>query len=236
MAYKNAVLDDEDLKAALIGINPKFGDLCIRAAGEAWGLPLISQKCKALITIAIDVVNQDHVGPGSPFGAHVSMAIKQGATRDEVEEVLLFTCIYAGFNKAAGCFGALNVVLGNSTDKLENGIVYDPNALVDTGLKESLAELHPQFGDLFYRLAAEVWGLPIISIKEKAFMAIAIDIANQDKSTGLVNPFVKHTEIAARYGATRAEIEELITFTCVYAGFNKGVSFFAALQEVSGLQ
>jgi 4-carboxymuconolactone decarboxylase len=236
MAYKNAVLDDEDLKAALIGINPKFGDLCIRAAGEAWGLPLISQKCKALITIAIDVVNQDHVGPGNPFGAHVTMAMKQGATRDEVEEVLLFTCIYAGFNKAAGCFGALNEILGPSTETLENGIVYNQNALSDTDLKESLAQLHPQFGDLFYRLASEVWGLPIISIKEKAFMAIAIDIANQDKSAGSVNPFVKHTEIAAKYGATRVEIEELITFTCVYAGFNKGVSFFAALQEVSCLQ
>lgn len=236
MAYKNAVLDDEDLKAALIGINPKFGDLCIRAAGEAWGLPLISQKCKALITIAIDVVNQDHVGPGNPFGAHVTMAMKQGATRAEVEEVLLFTCIYAGFNKAAGCFGALNEVLGASTEKLEHGIVYNPNALADTGLKESLAQLDSQFGDLFYRLASEVWGLPIISIKEKAFIAIAIDIANQDKSAGFVNPFVKHMEIAAKHGATRAEIEELITFTCVYAGFNKGVSFFAALQEVDCLQ
>jgi 4-carboxymuconolactone decarboxylase len=235
MAYKNAVLDDEALKAALININPKFGDLCIRAAGEVWGLPLISQKCKALITIAIDVVNQDHVGSGNPFGAHVSMAIKQGATRDEVEEVLLFTCIYAGFNKAAGCFGTLNDVLGPSTEKLENGIIYNKEAIANTGLRESLAQLHPYFGDLFYRMASEVWGLPIISIKEKAFMAIAIDIANQDKSSGSVNPFIKHMEIAAKHGASRAEIEELITFTCVYAGFNKGVSFFAALQDVEGL-
>nr|WP_019502614.1 carboxymuconolactone decarboxylase family protein [Pseudanabaena sp. PCC 6802] len=235
MAYKNAVLDDEDLKAALMGINPKFGDFCIRAAGEAWGLPLISQKTKALITIAIDVVNQDQVGTGNPFGAHVTMAIKQGATRDEVEEVLLFACIYAGFNKAAGCFGTLNDILGPSTEKLEHGIIYNKNALSDTGLKESLAELHPQFGDLFYRLASEAWGLPIISIKDKAFLAIAIDIANQDKSSGVVDPFVKHTEIAARHGATRAEIEELITFTCVYTGFNKGVSFFAALQGIPNL-
>ena len=39
------------------------------------------------------------------------MAIKQGATREEIEELLLFTCVYAGFNKAAGCFGALNEIL-----------------------------------------------------------------------------------------------------------------------------
>lgn len=112
MPYKNAVLDDKELQEALSNINPKFGDFCARVAGEAWGLPLIDQKTKALITIAVDVVNQDQIGPGSPFGAHVSMAMQQGATREEIEELLLFMCVYAGFNKAAGCFGALNELLG----------------------------------------------------------------------------------------------------------------------------
>ncbi|MGB3401380.1 MAG: carboxymuconolactone decarboxylase family protein [Microcoleaceae cyanobacterium] len=110
--YKNAVLDDADLQAGLSSINPQFGDFCTRVAGEAWGLPLIDQKTKALITIAIDVVNQGQNGPGSPFAAHVNMAMKQGATRAEIEELLLFTCVYAGFNKAAGCFGKLNEILG----------------------------------------------------------------------------------------------------------------------------
>lgn len=120
MPYENAVLDDPDLQAALISVNPKFGDFVIRVAGEAWGLPLIDQKTKALITIAVDVVNQSQYGPGSPFGAHVDMAMKQGATREEIEELLLFMCVYAGFNKVAGCFGALKEILGPSSgDKLK---------------------------------------------------------------------------------------------------------------------
>ncbi|MDJ0736281.1 MAG: carboxymuconolactone decarboxylase family protein [Nostocaceae cyanobacterium] len=110
MKYENAVLDDKELQEGLNSINPKFGDFVTRVAGEVWGHPLIDQKTKALITIAIDVVNQDHTGPGNPFAAHVNMALKQGATREEIEELLLFTCVYAGFNKAAGCFGALNEV------------------------------------------------------------------------------------------------------------------------------
>ncbi len=112
--YKNAVLDDQELQAGLNSINPKFGDFCTRVAGEAWGLPLIDQKTKALITIAIDVVNQDQTGPGNPFAAHVNMALKQGATREEIEELLLFMCVYAGFNKAAGCFGMLNEIFADS--------------------------------------------------------------------------------------------------------------------------
>jgi 4-carboxymuconolactone decarboxylase len=107
MAYKNAVLEDKDLQNALNGIHPKFGDLCTRVAGEVWGLPLIDQKTKALITIAVDVVNNNESGPGTPFEAHVDMALKQGATCAEIEEVLLFMCAYAGFNKAAGAFGKL---------------------------------------------------------------------------------------------------------------------------------
>lgn len=111
MEYKNAVLDDLELQEALKAINPKFGDFVTRVAGEAWGLPLIDQKTKALITIAVDVVNQEQVGPGSPFGAHVNMALKQGATPEEIEELLLFLCVYAGFNKVVGCFGVLKEVL-----------------------------------------------------------------------------------------------------------------------------
>lgn len=117
MAFKNAVLDDLELQAGLKGINPKFGDFCTRVAGEAWGEPLIDQKTKALITIAVDVVNQEQVGAGNPFGAHVQMAMKQGATREEIEELLKFMCVYAGFNKAAGCFGMLNEILGPVNNK-----------------------------------------------------------------------------------------------------------------------
>jgi len=108
---ENAVLGDKELQEALKAINPQFGDFCTRVAGEAWGKPLIDQKTKAFMTIVIDVVNGYEIGPGCAFGAHVSMAIKQGATRAELEELLLFTCAYAGFNKAAAAFGALSAIL-----------------------------------------------------------------------------------------------------------------------------
>jgi len=112
MPYKNAVLDDKEIQEKLYKVNPKFGEFCVKVAGEAWGLPYLDQKTKALIIIAVDVVNQDQISRTSPFGTHVNMAIKQGATREEIEEVLLLMCVYAGFNKAAGYFGLLDEVLG----------------------------------------------------------------------------------------------------------------------------
>jgi alkylhydroperoxidase/carboxymuconolactone decarboxylase family protein YurZ len=106
----NAVLDDMSLQAVLRAIHPKWGDFCIRVAGEAWGLPLIDQRTKALITIAIDVVNGNQNGAGSPFEAHVDMALKQGVSRAELEELMLFMSVYAGFNKAASGIGRLREI------------------------------------------------------------------------------------------------------------------------------
>lgn len=105
----NAVLDDAELQASLAAINPAFGDFCTRVAGEAWGKPLIDQASKAMITIVIDVVNQGLV-PESPFEAHVRMALKQGVSFEQLEELLLFTCVYAGFNKVAPAFARLTQI------------------------------------------------------------------------------------------------------------------------------
>ena len=113
----NAVLGDPELQQSLKSVNPQFGDLCTRVAGEVWGLPLVDQRTKALITIAVDVANGNASAPGAPFEAHVRMAFKQGVTRAEIQEVLLFMCVYAGFNKAAGAFGTLKQMLGKSKGK-----------------------------------------------------------------------------------------------------------------------
>lgn len=52
--------------------------MTVRVAGEAWGMPLLDQKTKALITIAIDKMALNVNGEGNPFGADVDMALKQG--------------------------------------------------------------------------------------------------------------------------------------------------------------
>ena len=110
--YPNAVLDDKDLQEKLAAINPKYGPWVTRVAGEVWGLPLLDQKTKALIALTTDVVNQSPLGgSGSALAAHVHIAMAQGASREEIEELFLFLTVYAGFNKMVGCFAALNDLL-----------------------------------------------------------------------------------------------------------------------------
>ena len=95
---QNAVLGDPELLAGLSSIDPAYGDFVTRVAGEVWGKPLIDQKTKALIAVALDVANGG-LEP-VPFGAHLGMAKKQGATDEELLELLLFCAVYTGFNKA----------------------------------------------------------------------------------------------------------------------------------------
>jgi 4-carboxymuconolactone decarboxylase len=110
MRYKNAVLDDKELQSGLTALNPRFGDFVTRVAGEVWGLPLLDQRTKAFVSIAFDVANQGHHGNGNPFSAHLEMAFKQGITVDEIEELLLFLCVYGGFNRVAPFFGVLDEI------------------------------------------------------------------------------------------------------------------------------
>ena len=114
--YANAVLDDKELQEQLTAVNPKYGAWVTRVGGEVWGLPLIDQKTKAFIALTADVINQSPLtGPGSAFAAHVSIALKQGATRDEIEELFLFLTVYAGFNKVVACFAAIDDLLGGDS-------------------------------------------------------------------------------------------------------------------------
>jgi len=106
---ENAVLGDPELQKRLMGMNPEFGEFCVRVSGEAWGKPLLDQKTKTLIALAVDVVIS---AEGPQFANHVDMAMKQGVTREEMEELFLFMTIYAGFNKAGVYYGALDSVLG----------------------------------------------------------------------------------------------------------------------------
>ena len=108
----NAVLGDDELQAGLRALHPQWGDFCIRASGEPWGLPHLDQKTKTLIAITVDIVEGI---TGKPFENHIKMALKQGVTREELEELGLFMSIYAGFNKAGIYLVALKHALEQLT-------------------------------------------------------------------------------------------------------------------------
>jgi len=99
--YENAVLGDAELQEGLKKMNPDFARLCLQSSGAAYGTPLLDQRTKILFALVVDVVEQIQ---GKPFENHLQMARKNGITKEELFEMLLFLTIYVGFNKAGAYY------------------------------------------------------------------------------------------------------------------------------------
>ncbi len=63
------------------------------AWGDVWGRPGMTLKQRSLLTVALlSALNR-----GQELEAHMRGAKRNGATLAEIREVLLHTCVYAGF-------------------------------------------------------------------------------------------------------------------------------------------
>ncbi|MNB85133.1 Carboxymuconolactone decarboxylase family protein [compost metagenome] len=74
--------------------------------GEVWNRAPLDRKMRSLLTLAIVTT----LGKPTQFKLHVKGAIANGATTEEIREVLLHTMVYAGVPAAVDSFaGAVEV-------------------------------------------------------------------------------------------------------------------------------
>ena len=92
---------DQRIEAAS-SFNRPFEDLITQYCfGEVWTRPLIDHKTRSLLTIGLLAV----LGRPTQLRTHVRGAIANGATPDEIREVLMHVAIYGGVPAAADSFG-----------------------------------------------------------------------------------------------------------------------------------
>jgi alkylhydroperoxidase/carboxymuconolactone decarboxylase family protein YurZ len=221
-AQTNPVTDDPAVGAALKKIDPDFGDLAVRMAGEVWGRPGLSNRERALVAIGYDVCNQTLDGP---FQFHVEMALKNGATRRDVKEAVLHNVIYSNFPKTLQAIERLNRLYARfdkqkkyrTGERVSFPAVGADNFVAAPAVKDALLGLDPKFGDLAARMAGEVWGRPGLSQKERAFVSLATDVCNKN----LAGPLQFHLDMAEKGGASRDEIMEVVLTGVIYGAFPK---------------
>jgi 4-carboxymuconolactone decarboxylase len=104
MKARRAVLGDAHVdraKSLENDFNAAFQDLITRYAwGEIWTRPGLERKTRSLITIAMMVA----LNRGEELRLHLKAATNSGATREEIQEVLLQTAIYCGVPAAHNAF------------------------------------------------------------------------------------------------------------------------------------
>ena len=113
---RREVMGDEFVDRALAGTTPftqPIQDHISRAAwGDVWQRPGLDRKTRSLITVAMLTA----LGKQHELKGHVRGAINNGATAEEIQEVLLHAAIYCGIPTAVEAFRtAADVVAPTST-------------------------------------------------------------------------------------------------------------------------
>jgi 4-carboxymuconolactone decarboxylase len=84
----------EAVEARWRELHPDLADLIVGfVAGEIWARPGLDRKTRSLVTVAATAA----LGRTSALALNVRMALRNGATREEIVEVLLHLTAYAGF-------------------------------------------------------------------------------------------------------------------------------------------
>lgn len=81
--------------------------------GEVWDRPHLDQRTRSLLTLAIVVA----LGRQNQFRVHVTGALNNGVTRDEIREVLLHTMLYAGIPAAVDGFSTAEQIFNEMDGK-----------------------------------------------------------------------------------------------------------------------
>ena len=111
MRIRREVLGDEHVDSAIAGTTDDtadFQDLITRYAwGEIWARPGLDRRTRSAITLmALVALNRE-----GELRMHISAALRNGLTREEIKEVLLQSAIYCGVPAANGAFAVFREVM-----------------------------------------------------------------------------------------------------------------------------
>jgi 4-carboxymuconolactone decarboxylase len=98
----------EQRLAQATDFNRPFEELVTRSCfGEVWSRPGLDRKTRSLITLAALTA----LSKPNQLKVHVRGALANGATVNEIREVLLHTCVYSGIPSGVEAFNAAAEVL-----------------------------------------------------------------------------------------------------------------------------
>ncbi len=215
-----------------------LGSFAFDVVGEMWARPELSRRDRSLIvvsTLAAQARDEE-------LELHTGIALRNGLTRTEVEELVVTVAAYAGFPAAMAASRRVDTALRAAADVEQldgrQGAAAKSDAERDrdaadvfgrmTGadgagdaadVLDSLAAALGGVGVLAYRWAfGEVWARPELARRDRSLAVIAILT-----SLGAVEELKFHVPAGLRHGLTGDEIEAAITHLALYSGFPRAV-------------
>lgn len=226
------------------------GDYALRfGAGEVWSRPSLARRDRSLVVIALLTA----LGRERELRAHVAGGLHHGLAREEIDEILLQTAVYAGVPFALGAVAVANEVFAardgapqrrdaparlapadGATRRAAGADVLrtllaqrerDMPAVLDATLA-ALGEMGRCVVDTAF---GEVWSRPGLSRRDRSLVVVAV-------LTALSQPRELETHVrgALHHGVTQAELEELMLTAVVYAGFPRAIEGLHAARRAIG--
>jgi 4-carboxymuconolactone decarboxylase len=204
--------------------------------GDIWSRPGLSRRDRSLISVAALTC----LGCQVELRTHLAGALHHGATVDEIEELMLHVCGYAGYPRALEGMRTALALFSERDDvprplprpaaeaksdeqRRDDGAeVFKrimgweaPNDIVAQTLEEQLGALG-KFA--IAHLMGEIWARPQLCLRDRSLVTLTALI-----SLSKISELRFHVPAALRNGLSRDEIEEIILQLSLYVGYPTAV-------------
>ena len=210
-----------ELWDGVLQLSPEFFEAYSAFSSVPWKHGTLPPKIKELIYVAIDASTTHLYNPGTRI--HIANALKQGATRNEVMEVLEIVSVLGIHTISTGLPILIDELRKSGRgDEVKDGPLtaeqerlkhdFIDNRGYWNPVWEQLLQHAPEFFDAYSRLSSVPWRHGTLAPKIRERIYVAIDAA----TTHLYLPGLRtHIRNALGHGATVAEIMEVLQLTSV---------------------
>jgi len=208
-----------ELWDSVLELSPDYFEAYTNLSSEPWKTGTLSPKVKEFVYIAIDSATTHLYNAGTRI--HIANALRHGATRDELVEVLMIASVL-GIHTMTDSLPIMTDVLaaaGKDLKLSERKLSDEQEAIKADFIKnrgfwppvfEPMLHFAPGFFKAYTDLSSAPWKLGALEPKVRELLYVAIDAS----TTHLYNEGTRtHMTNAVKYGATAEEIMEVLMLT-----------------------
>ena len=208
-----------ELWDGVLELSPEFFEAYTALSSVPWKHGTLPPKIKELIYVAVDASTTHLYNPGTRI--HIANALRLGATRDEVMEVLEIVSVLGIHTISTGLPILIDELrkAGRGAEVKDGPLTAEQERLKQDFVAnrgywypvwEQLLQHSPEFFDAYSRLSSVPWNYGTLAPKIRELIYIAIDAA----TTHLYLPGLRtHVRNALGCGATPDEIMEVLQLT-----------------------
>jgi 4-carboxymuconolactone decarboxylase len=215
--------------------------------GDIWSRPELARRDRSLVSVAALTCLGSHL----ELRTHLTGALHHGVEVEEIEEVMLQLCGYAGYPRALEGMRVALALFAEREDvrrplprpaadrkddeqRQRDGAEVFQGIMGWTAPAEAVAAvMEEQLGPLgrfgLQHLMGEIWARPQLCRRDRSLITLVALI-----SLGKITELRVHVPAALRHGMTREEIDEVILQLTLYLGYPAAVEAKNMTKEIFG--